>query len=292
MAKVSKTHNYVMQRNYAYETQHADSKYKGLSEEEWREKILEEWSWRNLKANYVTLIFHYKDKDKDTGEDKGLHVHGVGNFEQSLTQSEALKHSGCSSELHCQPMKDKMKAYRYLLHISEKAIEDYKHIYSEDELIFSVADGRTYGLAEYHKTISKNAQQNEETKEAKKLITMTINDIIDGKYGAKNENDNTSIYDKIVVDDNIAKAMAQEASLYRKVMNAITLQESRDKIAVAEHERELKEKGINPLTQTDEHKRILAGFIGDEWAEYRQKIGVTLEECLEARNYIQDKLAQ
>lgn len=292
MAKTSKTHNYVMQRNYAYETQHEDSKYKGLTEEEWRDKILEEWSWRNLKANYVVIIFHYKDKDKDTGQDKGLHVHGVGNFEQSLTQSEALKHSGCSSEIHCQPMKDKMKAYRYLLHISEKAIEDAKHIYGEDELIFSVADGRTYGLEDYHKAISKKAPQSAETKEARKLITKTIDDILAGKYGTKNEDDNTSIFDKIVVDDSIAKAMAQEPSLYRKVMNAITLQESRDKIAVAEHERELKEKGINPLIQTDEHKRILAGFIGDEWAEYRQKIGVTLEECLEARNHIQNKLAQ
>ena len=292
MAKVSKTHNYVMQRNYAYETQHEDSKYKGFTEKQWREKILEEWSWRNLKANYVVIIFHGDDKDKDTGVDKGLHVHGIGNFEQSLTQSEALKHSGCSNELNCQPMKDKMKAYRYLLHISEKAIEDAKHIYSEDELIFSVANGRTYGLEDYHKAISKKVQQSEETKEARKLITKTINDIIAGKYGAKNENDNTSIYDKIVVDDNIAKAMAQEPSLYRKVMNAISLQESRDKIAVIEHEQELKEKGINPATETEEHKRILAGFIGDEWAEYRQKIGVTLEECLEARNYIQDKLSQ
>lgn len=292
MGKTSKTHNYVMQRNYAYETQHADSKYKGLTEEGWKKMILEEWSWKKLKANHVTLIFHDKDKDKDTGEDKGLHVHGVGNYEQSLTQSEALKHSGCSSELHCEPMKDKMKAYRYMLHISEKAIEDAKHIYGEDELIFSVADGKTFALEDYHKAISKKAQQSEESKEAKKLITKTINDILAGKYGAKNEDDNTSIFDKIVVDDSIAKAMAQEPSLYRKVMNAITLQESRDNIAVAERERELKEKGINPLTQTDEHKRRLAGFVGDEWAEFRDKIGVTLEECLEARNYIQDKLAQ
>lgn len=239
MAKVSKTHNYVMQRNYAYETQHADSKHKGLTEEEWREKILEEWSWRNLKANYVVIIFHDKDKDKDTGEDKGLHAHGIGNFEQSLTQSEALKHSGCSSEDNCRPMKDKVKAYRYHLHITEKAIEDHKHIYSEDELIFSVADGKNFGLKEYHKVICKKNQQSEETKEDKKLIDETIKKILDAYYGDGykrivfecngytgvdgGEFDKQLIYDELIKDQNVVLAMGRNSQLYTKVMNTIKL---------------------------------------------------------------------
>lgn len=281
MAKTGKSHNYVMQRNYSYETQHDDSKYKGLTEEEWKEKILEEWSCDNLKANHVTLIFHGEDKDKDTGVDKGLHVHGVSNFVESLTQSEALKHSGCSSELNCTPMKDKALAYRYLLHVTEKAMEEKKHIYSENELIFLVADKKTFGLEEFHKIISRKKQEDEDTVDAKKLIKGVVDDIIAGKYNPQDDDDRTSIYDKIVTKDNIANAIAQYPNLYRKVMNAITIQESRNAIVVLDRKSDPKER-----------KYFLAGIVGDEWETYRKQLGITLEECLEAQEYLQNEAAR
>lgn len=239
MAKILRTHNYVMQRNYAYETQHEDSKYKGLTKDEWRKIILEEWSCETLKANHVTIIFHNQDEDKDTGEIKELHAHNITNFVDSLTQSEALGRSGCSSEDNCTSMTNKANAYRYLLHITEKAIEEHKHIYSENELIFSVADGKTFGLKDYHKAISKKNQKSEESKEDKKLIDETIKKILDGYYGtgfiflngAAGLNivgdaarfDKQPIIDEVVKDSNVVLAMGRNPQLYTKVMNSIKL---------------------------------------------------------------------
>lgn len=235
MAKAPKTHNYVMQRNYAYETQHDDSKYKGLTKDEWKQMILKEWSWEKLKTNHSTIIFHDQCKDKDTGEIKELHAHNISNFVDGLTQSEALGRSGCSCEDNCTPMTNKANAYRYLLHITEKAIEEHKHIYSESELIFSVADGKKFDLDDYHKAITKKNQKSEESKEDKKLIDEAIKKILDGYYGTgyigfevgredfDKYFDKQPIMDELIKDSNVVLAMGRNSQLYTKVMNSIKL---------------------------------------------------------------------
>lgn len=279
-------HNYALQRSYEYDSHDENHNFNGLTVEDWKKQILEDWSADTLKANHVTIIFHTDDKDQQ-GVLKGLHAHGISNQKEKISQSAMMKRAKCSCMENCTPIKpeNKFKAYRYLLHITEKAIADHKHIYSENELIFSVAEDydKPFGLTEYHNMIDSKAQDSQETKDEKKLITKVVKDILAGKYDPQSDDDNTPIYDRIIIKDDIANAMAQQPSLYRKVMNAIALQDGRNGIAI--RDREDKEKAR-------EHMLHLADICGDEWAEYRKQNGITLEECLKAREYLQDEAAR
>lgn len=173
---------YTIQRNYKYECEHKDGKYYGLSEDEWRKKILEEWSPKRLNAKHVTVIFH--DKCTVTDEHgnvtkRELHAHAVVYFKDSITETEAMKRTGCTRLKNVKIVDRKARAYRYLLHISEGAISDGKHIYSEDELIIMKLDESV--KYDYHKLI-KDSEEDEDVKEEKNLLKKTIRNILVGGY--------------------------------------------------------------------------------------------------------------
>ena len=227
--------NYALQRNYEYDSHDENQQFNGLTIEEWKKQILEDWSPANLKANHVTIIFHNKDKDVN-GIPKSMHAHGVANEKDTMTQSSMMKHAKCSCEENCTPIKEENlpKAYRYELHITEKAIQDKKHIYSEDELIFLVAEEKTFGIKEYHDIIARKPKQTEEEKADKELINETIKKILDGYYGTgfktgltianfEDRFDKQLIIDEVVKESNIILAMGRNSQLYTKVMNSIKL---------------------------------------------------------------------
>lgn len=205
-----RTRNYTMQRNYEYDTQNANSKYKGLTEDEWKELILDEWSCDKLNADSVTIIFHDKCND-DNGLPKPLHAHNCTHFKDAITHTEAIKRGGCSSDKNCKAIGKKAQAYKYLLHITEQAIKDKKHIYGEDELIIFVADGKSF---DYHKIIQASEEE-EDDKDAKKLLKNTINLILQGFYGEER------IMSKLLLEDEIVQLMAMKPTNKRTIENAI-----------------------------------------------------------------------
>lgn len=221
MADTKTTHNYSLQRNYDYESHDKDGNFNGLTEDEWRQRIREDWTCDKLNANHVTYIFHDKDTD-DNGLLKKLHVHGCANFVSSLTQSEAIKRTGCSSDKNCKPINKKSQAYRYLLHITEQAISDGKHFYSEDELIILVADGKKF---DYHKAVKANTDDEEEKEDAKRLKRI-ISAIQKGVYGDGGFRVNElSIYDKLLLDNDINELMSKKLTNKRAIENAIAIKE-------------------------------------------------------------------
>lgn len=224
--------NYALQRNYEYDSHDENQQFNGLTIEDWKKQILADWSPANLKANHVTIIFHNKDKDGN-GIVKSIHAHAIANEEETMTQSNMMTHSKCSCEENCTPIKEENlpKAYRYELHITEQAIKDKKHIYSEDELIFLVADGKTFGIKEYHNMIARKVTQTEDQKKDKELINETIKKILDAYYGDGYKGfimkvdsfDKQLIYDELIKDPKIVLAMGRNSQLYTKVMNTIKL---------------------------------------------------------------------
>lgn len=220
MAKGSR--NYALQRNYEYDSHDANHVFNGLTEEDWKKQILAEWSADVLKANHVSIIFHDADKDEN-GVLKPLHAHAITNEEETMSQANMTRYSRCSSEENCTPIRQEnlANAYRYLLHISEKAVKDKKHIYSEDELIFSEANGHEFGLKQYHDVIVKK-QENEDLKNAKEIISKAIKDIHAGKYDFANTYEN-AIYFNLIADDTIARAMMESPALANKIKNAIAI---------------------------------------------------------------------
>ena len=124
--------NYTAQRNYYYESHDADGNWNGLTEDAWKQMILQDWTCANLKANYVFLIFHDKDPNEDGTGLKPLHVHADINFINTMSQDNAVRITKCSCDKNCTAINDKADSAKYKLHITEKAIKDKKHIYGED----------------------------------------------------------------------------------------------------------------------------------------------------------------
>ena len=220
MAKDERVRPYTMQRNYAYESHDADGKFNGLTEEQWKQQICDEWTSDNLKADYVCFIFHDKDKD-DHGSPKPLHVHGCVYFKNPTSQSQAVELTGCSSDLNCKAINNKSQAYRYLLHITEQAIADEKHVYDEACLHTSVADGKNF---DYHKTIKGSSKSDDDLK-GEALIKQTVKKILAGEYG-----DSEIIYRRL--PKQVLVMMGEKSKYDRQIHNAIV---NRDRI----HQKEL-----------------------------------------------------
>lgn len=212
---VAESHNYAIQRNYKFESHDKDGNFLGITEDEWKEKIRDEWTCDKLKANYVVFIFHDKDIDEH-GNIKELHVHGCVNFANSIPESNARKLTGCSSDKNCKIIKKKASAYRYLLHITEKAIKEHKHIYGEECLEYSIANGKK---CEYKRLI-QISEKEEDEKNGEKLIKRTIQNIMNGMYGDGNPwNFNPLL--QICANQQLAMLIAQKATYRRAIQNAI-----------------------------------------------------------------------
>jgi len=139
MAKVKEKRYYRfdVQRNYQYET-HDDkgNKTSDITEIEWREKVVAEV--RELFNNGVTEVFCiFHDCDiNDDGTSKGLHVHLVVTFGNgnNKTQTSAIKLLGASSVHNCEPCNRYVDSLRYLIHVSEKALNEMKYIYDVSDV--------------------------------------------------------------------------------------------------------------------------------------------------------------
>lgn len=218
---MAETHNYTIQRNYKYESHDEDGNFNGLTKDEWKERIREEWTCDKLKANYVVFIFHDKDVDEN-GIPKELHVHGCVNFKDSIPLSNAILLTKCSSEKNCEPIgRKKSQAYRYLLHITEKAIKDKKHIYGEDCLEYSVAKNVDFD----YKKIIRSSETEETEKEDKTVLQRIIEAIRQGGYGDGSPASElkSEIYNNLLLDDTANRLMSAKPSNRRAIENAIEL---------------------------------------------------------------------
>lgn len=141
MSKEKRFKKYAVQRNYQFETHDKDGNVSSTeTEKEWKERIICEFSdLKSLRAENIAFIFHDKDVNDD-GTSKGLHVHAVVTFKNGLPQSNALKLTGCSSERNCLGVKNKVGAYRYLIHVTEDSLNAMKYIYDWHDVICVSAD--------------------------------------------------------------------------------------------------------------------------------------------------------
>ena len=128
-------YKYDVQRNYQFETHDENgNKINDITELEWREKVTAEI--RSLMDNGVSEIFYiFHDRDiNDDGTSKGLHVHEVVTFSHNKPQSAAIKNLGASSVHNCSPCDSYVDSMRYLIHVSENALNEMKYIYSVNDV--------------------------------------------------------------------------------------------------------------------------------------------------------------
>ena len=136
--KYSQYFKFDVQRNFQFET-HDDkgNKTSDMTESEWRKKIISEirdyMNDGQRDDGLVEIFYAFHDLDvNDDGTSKGLHVHFVATFFKKRSQSSAIKFFGASSVHNCQPCKSYVDSLRYLIHVSENALNDKKTIYLPD----------------------------------------------------------------------------------------------------------------------------------------------------------------
>lgn len=137
--KNKKTRWYTVQRNYDFETHDKDKNVtRNISELEWRDEVTEQMQelYDTGKVKQYVMIFHDKDV-LETGF-KPIHVHMIVELTDPARKSAAitlLRGSSDSNVDYADEKGARAGASRYLMHITEKAIQSDKHVYSEDELI-------------------------------------------------------------------------------------------------------------------------------------------------------------
>lgn len=218
-------------RSYYFDSHDADGNEIGLTKEEWKENIRKEYDAKRLNAHHVTFIFHDKDYDVDEHGnviEKGLHVHVCVYFVHAHTDTAVMQLLGCSRIENVQVIEKnrRSRAYRYLLHVSEGALNEGKHIYSEDELIISkLSDAEKY---DYHR-YTKVSEEEEAEKEEKDIIKNAVKDIMDGCYDGR-EQYGAEFYgplEKILCDEKISRLMGVSPTNDRIIKNAIKTREDK-----------------------------------------------------------------
>lgn len=125
-----------VQRNYQFETHDADgNQISFITEAEWRDKVTSEIRDLFNTSDIIKVFYIFHDKDiNDDGTSKGLHVHFVVTFKEGHTQTSVVKKLGASSVHNCEPCESYVDSMRYLIHVSENALNEMKHIYSVTEV--------------------------------------------------------------------------------------------------------------------------------------------------------------
>lgn len=125
-----------VQRNYQYETHDADgNQISDITEAEWREKVVSEIRSLFNYSDIIEVFYIFHDKDiNDDGTSKGLHCHEIVTFKDGHTQTSIVKKLFASSIHNCLPCDSYVDSCRYLIHVSESALNEMKHIYSVNDV--------------------------------------------------------------------------------------------------------------------------------------------------------------
>ena len=133
--------NFACTRNYWFETH--DENGAQISEEtpnEWKSRVDTEIRTELGADDSCIYIFHEYDKNDD-GTFKDLHVHFLLMFKNPQRQLKVMERFKISSPFNCQGRRKDNKptqildSARYMIHITDKAINDEKYIYSSSDVV-------------------------------------------------------------------------------------------------------------------------------------------------------------
>lgn len=175
-----------IQRNYEYDiTEYdADTGEKWIPEdaetpEEWKEKVKKLLDEELKKTEYGYYIFHDKDL-LSNGDPKPLHVHAVLRYKNPRYVGSVYKALGLSRFENITKVQSQKGSLKYLLHITEQARKDFKHIYSQDELyiggkIFEDEESPYKRKIDHFNEMTTEGSENEDEREERKQNVIAIN---------------------------------------------------------------------------------------------------------------------
>lgn len=135
----TRARGWFIERSYDFETHDSDGQViNSISEDEWKKQVKEEWKSKVDDKGWLLMIFHDKDvlvAPDGTTSPKPLHAHGLIRFKNARTQSSVIKLMHLSRSGNCQPVHSYVDSARYLIHVSESALNARKHRYPDDAVI-------------------------------------------------------------------------------------------------------------------------------------------------------------
>lgn len=177
---------FAVQRNFQFETHDKDGNLcSNETETEWRERVIKEWlALVGTVLECLVMIFHDRDINED-GTTKGLHVHAVLKFINQHSEKAAMKVLGASSVQNCKHVKSKVRAYRYLIHVSEDALNKKKTIYLPTDVFYWKYDKKSgevikMGAIDFQKLMSKK-EKTEERQDIETARNICVADVMCGR---------------------------------------------------------------------------------------------------------------
>lgn len=132
---------WFVQRSYKYDTEDSQgNKISSITHDEWKCDILDKWT-RVYGLEYIAIKFHDKDIYTD-GSQKPFHVHALLKYKESKTRRTVIRDFGLSSDNNCQIPRSPVDSARYLLHISESALNEEKHRYVDVDVMIDFDTNR------------------------------------------------------------------------------------------------------------------------------------------------------
>lgn len=124
---------FYITRNYDYDSSPQNSSYAGITKDAWISMIhaLVDTVHKSDLVDYMAYIFHDNDIDED-GLPKPLHAHIFVRFKATMTQDKVIEIFGTSSEQNTQRIRSAHRMSKYMIHISDDALDKEKTIYSKD----------------------------------------------------------------------------------------------------------------------------------------------------------------
>ena len=137
---IARSRLFFGQRNYEYEThtfnEETNEKIKisDETEEQWKQRILEELFSMSETYNYLALIFHDRDIiNLETNEKKVLHCHFVLRFDNPRSYENILEITKCQKR-NLERSTNQGSILRYLTHTTPEAMREQKTRYNVSEI--------------------------------------------------------------------------------------------------------------------------------------------------------------
>lgn len=171
-------------RHYSYDSSPKNA-LAGISESDWVEmmKDMVKDIYAGGAVDFMACIFHDKDLDEETGAPVTIHFHTFVRFKKSQAQPFVIDLFGTSSPENTQKVNNNLGMSRYVIHVSDDAIEKNKTIYPRDKVFTFNCDynelvkdkfwNKAKNDDDPHKLMDKNAVE--------KLVTSLAFEIKEGK---------------------------------------------------------------------------------------------------------------
>lgn len=204
MTKEKKGRLFWVTRHYSFDSSAKNPKYAGIKEEDWVQMMKDKIRFEVLNCGpndtpieYIAYIFHDKDKD-EAGNPIQIHCHMFVSFKRSVEQSYVQSLFETSSANNTQPIKSGHRMAKYLIHISDDALDKGKYIYNKSDVYMELS--REFSALKYSDLLKPSYWKKAEKKN-NDLMTVT------------NRNEAEAVADKLgkdIRDGKIRKAKALE----------------------------------------------------------------------------------